>query len=47
MRCHRCGGNLIYEKFYGQWEFFYGWRCVFCGEIFDPVILENRRGQKR
>lgn len=22
--------------------FFYGWRCVNCGEIIDPVIASNR-----
>ncbi len=21
---------------------FYGWRCVTCGEILDPVIMRNR-----
>ncbi len=42
MRCHRCKGMMVYEKFYGDCEFFYGWRCVVCGEIIDQVILENR-----
>ena len=43
MNCNRCGGVMTYEKFYGPHEHFWGWRCIFCGEIFDPVILENRR----
>ncbi len=47
MRCHRCGGVMTYEKFYGIGEFFFGWRCICCGEIYDPVILENRLGQKQ
>ena len=38
----RCGGAMIYEKFYGDCEHFFGWRCVVCGEIIDQVILENR-----
>jgi hypothetical protein len=42
MRCNRCGGIMIYEKFYGDCEHFFGWRCVVCGEIIDQVILENR-----
>lgn len=42
MKCHRCGGKMIYEKFYGEEEQFYGWRCIFCGEIVDQVISENR-----
>ena len=33
---------MVFEKFYGICEFFWGWRCVFCGEIVDQVILENR-----
>lgn len=44
MRCHRCKGIMIFEKFYGDCEHFFGWRCVVCGEIVDQVILENRLG---
>jgi hypothetical protein len=47
MKCHRCGGVMVFEKFYGACEDFLGWRCVLCGEIVDQVILENRLGQKR
>ena len=42
MKCHRCHGWMVNEKFYGIGAFFWGWRCVFCGEILDPVILQNR-----
>ena len=42
MKCYRCDGVMIYEKFYGDCEHFFGWKCVSCGEIVDPVILENR-----
>jgi len=42
MKCHRCGGMMSYEKFYGATEAFFGWRCLCCGEIIDQVILENR-----
>jgi hypothetical protein len=47
MKCHRCGGTMVFEKFYGVCEEFFGWRCIFCGEIVDQVILENRLDQKR
>ena len=43
MRCHRCRGMMIYEKFYGHCEQFFGWKCISCGEIVDQVILDNRR----
>lgn len=46
-KCQRCGGVMVLEKFYGQCEQFFGWRCVFCGEIVDRVILENRLQQRR
>ncbi len=43
-RCHRCGGRMVSEWFYGDEGPFHGWRCIACGEIIDEVILENRRG---
>ena len=46
MKCHKCGGVMTYEKFYGNAEDFFGWRCIICGEIVDPVILENRHVRK-
>jgi len=42
-KCLRCRGAMIYDKFYGAREQFWGWKCVICGEIVDPVILENRQ----
>jgi len=45
-KCYRCGGTMVFEKFYGVCEQFSGWRCIFCGEIIDPVIFENRLSQK-
>jgi hypothetical protein len=47
MKCNRCGGKMVFEKFYGICEEFFGWRCIFCGEIVDKVIMENRIEQKR
>ncbi len=42
MKCYRCHNEMVYEKFFGPHEHFWGWRCIFCGEIVDQVILENR-----
>lgn len=33
---------MVKEKYYGTGNPFWGWRCVFCGEIFDSVIWKNR-----
>jgi hypothetical protein len=38
---------MSYEKFYGDSESFFGWRCIACGEIIDEVILEKRSLKKR
>jgi hypothetical protein len=42
MKCHRCEGHMVHQKFYGPHEHFWGWRCISCGEIVDQIILENR-----
>jgi hypothetical protein len=41
-RCSRCGGNMVHESFFGPNEQFTGLKCVICGEVIDPVILQNR-----
>ncbi len=46
MKCLRCNSVMIYDKFYGPHEYFWGWRCVSCGEIVDQVIKENRQLMK-
>ena len=43
--CQRCGGRMIFEKFYDVNNIFFGWHCVICGEILDPVILLHRLSQ--
>jgi hypothetical protein len=42
-KCPRCSGTIAYDKFYGSHEQFWGWKCLICGEIIDPVILANRQ----
>jgi hypothetical protein len=37
---------MAYERFWGLIEDFFGWRCIYCGEIIDQVILENRMRQR-
>ena len=45
-RCSRCGGNMVYESFFGLNEQFRGLKCVICGDVIDPVILQNRELMK-
>ena len=34
---------MVYDKLYGLQKQFQGWRCLVCGEIAEPVILEGRQ----
>ena len=43
MKRLRCNSIMIYDKFYGPHEHFWGWKCVICGEIVDRVVMENRQ----
>ena len=48
MNCHRCGGLMVRERFINEGDrsgpyMFWGQRCLNCGEMLDPVILENRK----
>ena len=42
MKCTRCGGAMIFERFLATVEIFYAWRCVNCGDIMDQVVQKNR-----
>jgi len=47
MNCRRCHGLMVRDRFFDSDEeggllTFWGWRCICCGEIIDPVILANR-----
>ena len=42
MNCDRCHSPMVHQKFYDPQGQFWGWRCVLCGDIVDPLILENR-----
>ena len=41
--CSRCGGNMVHESFFNLNEQFTGLKCVICGDVIDPVILQNRQ----
>ncbi len=47
MRCPKCGGTMGFEQFRDRgsgripWSY-EGWRCIYCGEIIDSLILLNR-----
>lgn len=47
MDCPRCNSVMVEERFQdfnddtGKFHFF-GYRCLSCGEILDPIIAENR-----
>jgi hypothetical protein len=45
IKCPRCSGWMVSEKNYGHNDVFYGWRCIMCGNILDPVILLHRISQ--
>ena len=47
MNCSRCGGLMVPNCFLDYWEDngelgYNGFRCVSCGEVIDPKILDNR-----
>lgn len=42
IRCPRCNGAMVYERFQDMLDMFYAWRCLNCGEIMDPVVARNR-----
>lgn len=47
VRCPRCNGAMVYERFQDMLERFHAWRCVNCGEIVDPVVARNRGSEKK
>jgi hypothetical protein len=42
-KCLRCRGAVAYDKYYSLDGQFWGWKCLICGDITDPVILANRQ----
>jgi hypothetical protein len=47
MLCRRCKSDMVNEIFFDSFDgtqnhHFFGYRCIFCGNIEDPLISENR-----
>ena len=46
MNCPRCHSIMVEERFQDLQEtgeiHFFGYRCLSCGEILDPLIAEHR-----
>jgi hypothetical protein len=38
---------MVHEELFGSNGPFFSWRCLSCGEIVDPTIIENRNYQNR
>jgi len=47
VRCPRCDGAMVFERFQDMLTLFYSWRCVNCGEIVDPVVSKNREPARK
>lgn len=47
MHCPRCAGTMVVDHFVDlatSGEIWMpGWRCLMCGEVIDPLILQNRQ----
>ena len=48
MNCLKCSGMMNYEAFVsgaaeGSTWGYEGWRCIYCGDIIDPIILRHRK----
>jgi transposase-like protein len=42
MKCPKCKGRMLTEKYYDFVRSFDAWKCTCCGEVLDPTILANR-----
>jgi hypothetical protein len=48
MNCLKCSGMMNFEAFVsgaaeGSTWTYEGWRCIYCGDIIDPIILRHRK----
>lgn len=43
MKCPRCKGLMMFERFSDFFLIFYAWKCINCGSIIDRTISHNRR----
>ena len=47
MKCPRCKGLMMFERFSDFFLIFYAWKCINCGSIIDRTISHNRRSSLR
>jgi hypothetical protein len=47
MKCLLCNSVMIYDKLYGLYEYFEGWKCLIRGEIVDPSFWRTGNGWER
>ena len=50
MKCHRCHGLMVVDYFIDIANsghlWLCGWRCVSCGDVLDPEIMQHRQIQR-
>ncbi len=50
MKCRRCHGLMVVDHFIDVENTGYlwlcGWRCVTCGDVVDPEIMQQRQIQR-
>lgn len=42
MKCPKCGGLMVSQRFADYFITFYGFKCLNCGSIVDKTIVQNR-----
>ena len=51
MQCQRCQGAMVVDYFVDLEEsgalWMSGWRCLICGNIVDPTILNHKHAQRK
>jgi PHP family Zn ribbon phosphoesterase len=43
MKCPKCTGIMMLERFSDFFLVFYAWKCINCGGMIDRTIANNRR----
>jgi len=43
MKCPKCTGMMMLERFSDFFLVFYAWKCINCGSMIDRTISNNRR----
>jgi len=43
MRCEKCKGLMVRERFADYFLIIYAWKCINCGAIVDSTITRNQK----